>query len=90
MGSHYHVVPHTRQANLSLLMRHINGVYTQRFNPSARQGGALVPGLFKAILVHRDAYLLEACRCAELNPGTSADGGGAGRVAAVKLTGPCG
>jgi putative transposase len=32
MGNHYHFVLHTRQANLSLLMRHINGVYTQSFN----------------------------------------------------------
>ena len=32
MGNHYHFVLHTRQANLSLLMRHINGVYTQTFN----------------------------------------------------------
>lgn len=30
MGNHYHFVLHTRQANLSLLMRHINGVYTRR------------------------------------------------------------
>src|SRR3954453_10655596 len=32
MDNHYHFVLHTRQANLSLLMRHINGVYTQSFN----------------------------------------------------------
>ena len=31
MGNHYHFVLHTRQANFSLLMRHINGVYTQAF-----------------------------------------------------------
>jgi REP element-mobilizing transposase RayT len=30
-GNHYHFVLHTRQANLSRLMR-INGVYTQVFN----------------------------------------------------------
>ena len=29
MGNHYHFVLQTRQPNLSLLMRHINGVYTQ-------------------------------------------------------------
>lgn len=29
MGNHYHLVLQTRQANLSRLMRHINGVYTQ-------------------------------------------------------------
>ena len=32
MGNHYHFVLHTRKANLSKLMRHINGVYTQTFN----------------------------------------------------------
>jgi REP element-mobilizing transposase RayT len=32
MGNHCHFVAHTRRANLSLLMRHINGVYSQRFN----------------------------------------------------------
>ncbi len=32
MGNHYHFVLHTRSAYLSALMRHINGVYSQRFN----------------------------------------------------------
>jgi putative transposase len=32
MGNHYHFVLHTRQGNLSRLMRHVNGVYTQTFN----------------------------------------------------------
>ena len=32
MGNHYHFVLHTRLANLSRLMRHLNGVYTQAFN----------------------------------------------------------
>ena len=32
MGNHYHPVLHTREANLSRLMRQINGVYTQAFN----------------------------------------------------------
>ncbi|MDZ4177084.1 MAG: hypothetical protein U1D36_21750 [Hydrogenophaga sp.] len=35
MGNHYHCVIQTRLANLSLLMRHINGVFTQRFNQRA-------------------------------------------------------
>ena len=33
-GNRYHFVLGTRQANLSRLMRHINGAYTQRHNPS--------------------------------------------------------
>lgn len=68
MGNHYHFVLHTRKANLSLLMRHINGVYTQAFNRRHNKVGHLFQGRFKAILVDRDAYLLEVCRYVELNP----------------------
>jgi putative transposase len=68
MGNHYHFVVHTRQANLSLLMRQINGVYTQAFNRRHGKVGHLFQGRFKAILVDRDAYLLEVCRYVELNP----------------------
>jgi len=68
MGNHYHFVLHTRQANLSLLMRHINGVYTQSFNRRHDKVGHLFQGRFKAILVDRDAYLLEVCRYVDLNP----------------------
>ena len=58
MGNHYHFVPHTRQANLSRLMRHLNGVYTQVFNRRHGKVGHLFQGRFKAILVDRDAYLI--------------------------------
>lgn len=68
MDNHYHFVLHTRKANLSLLMRHINGVYTQSFNRRHDKVGHLFQGRFKAILVDRDAYLLEVCRYVELNP----------------------
>lgn len=68
MGNHYHFVLQTRQANLSLLMRHINGVYTQRFNRRHDKTGHLFQGRFKAILVDSEAYLVELCRYVELNP----------------------
>ena len=68
MGNHYHLVLHTRQPNLSLLMRHLNGVYTQDYNRRHGKVGHLFQGRFKAILVDRDAYLLEVCRYVELNP----------------------
>lgn len=32
MPTHYHILIQTPQANLSRAMRHINSVYTQRFN----------------------------------------------------------
>ena len=68
MGNHCHFVLHTRVANLSRLMRHLNGVYTQDFNRRHRTVGHLFQGRFKAVLVDRDAYLLEVCRYVELNP----------------------
>ena len=68
MGNHYHLVLHTREANLSRLMRQINGVYTQSFNRRHRLSGHLFQGRFKAILVDRDSYLLEVCRYVDLNP----------------------
>ena len=68
MGNHFHLVLHTRMANLSRLMRHPNGVYTQRFNRRHGLVGHLFQGRFKAILVDRDAYLLALCRYVERNP----------------------
>ena len=68
MGNHYHLVIRTRQANLSRLMRHINGVYTQTFNRRHQLTGHLFQGRFKAILVDCDSYLLEVCRYVDLNP----------------------
>ena len=49
-------------------MRQINGVYTQSFNRRHHKTGHVFQGRFKAILVDRDAYLLEVCRYVELNP----------------------
>ena len=68
MGNHCHLVLTTHGANLSALMRQLNGVYTQRFNRSHDTVGDIFQGRFKAILVDRDAYLLEVCRYVELNP----------------------
>jgi REP element-mobilizing transposase RayT len=68
MGNHYHLVLRTRQANLSTLMRHLNGVYTQRFNRRHGRVGHVFQGRFKAILVDAGAYLLALCRYVELNP----------------------
>lgn len=45
MGNHYHLVLHTRQANLSRMMRHLNGVYTQAFNRRHGLVGNLFQGL---------------------------------------------
>lgn len=68
MSNHYHLVLTTRGANLSALMRQLNGVYTQRFNRRHDKVGHVFQGRFKAILVDRDAYLMQVCRYVELNP----------------------
>ncbi|NVK43915.1 MAG: transposase [Oceanospirillaceae bacterium] len=68
MGNHYHLLIETPEGNLSQGMRQLNGVYTQRFNRQHRRVGHLLQGRYKAILVEKDAYLLELARYIVLNP----------------------
>lgn len=68
MGNHYHLVLHTRSGNLALVMRHINGVYSQAHNRRHGLVGHVFQGRFKAIFVDRDAYLMTLCRYVERNP----------------------
>ena len=68
MGNHYHFVLHTRRANLSALMHHVNGEYTRAFNRRHGVTGHVFQGRFNAVIVARDASLLEVCRYVELNP----------------------
>jgi REP element-mobilizing transposase RayT len=68
MGNHFHFVLQTELANLSRVMRHINGVYTQAFNARHDRVGHVLQGRYGAILVDSDAYLLEVSRYVELNP----------------------
>ncbi|WP_139558803.1 transposase [Methylotetracoccus oryzae] len=68
MGNHYHLLLETPEANLSHGMRRLNGVYTQAFNRRRGWSGHVLQGRYKAILVDRDAYLLELCRYVVLNP----------------------
>lgn len=68
MDNHYHLLIETPEGNLSLGMRQLNGVYTQRFNRRHGRVGHVLQGRFKAIVVDRDSYLLELCRYVVLNP----------------------
>lgn len=68
MTNHYHLVVETPEGNLSRGMRHVNGVYTQLSNRRHGRVGHLLQGRYKAILVDRDAYLLEMTRYVVLNP----------------------
>ena len=68
MDNHYHLLLETPQPNLSLGMRQLNGRYTQTFNRRHERVGHLFQGRFTAILVEKDAHLLELCRYVVLNP----------------------
>ena len=68
MDNHYHLLIETPKDNLSLGMRQLNGVYTQRFNRTHGRTGHVFQGRYKAIMVERDSYLLELARYVVLNP----------------------
>ncbi len=58
MPNHYHALVQTPDANISRAMRHLNGVYTQRYNSRHHLDGPLFRGRYKSILVSADNYLL--------------------------------
>jgi hypothetical protein len=68
MANHYHLLIKTPLGNLQRAMRHIGGVYTQRYNRSHRMDGALFRGRYKSILVDSDEYLLHLSKYIHLNP----------------------
>jgi putative transposase len=71
MNNHYHLLLQTPRGNLSRALRHLNGVYTQRFNRAHGTDGPLFRGRFKAILVDADTYLAALSRYIHLNPVTA-------------------
>ena len=68
LDNHYHILVETQDPNLSLGMRQLNGVYTQRVNIRHHRVGHLFQGRYKAILVEKNEHLLELCRYIVLNP----------------------
>lgn len=68
MDNHYHLLIETPEANLAAGMRTLNGGYTQAYNRRHGRVGHLFQGRYKAILVDREAYLLELSRYVVLNP----------------------
>lgn len=68
MGNHFHLLVRTPEANLSRAIRHLCGVYAQRFNLRHGRDGPLFRGRFKAILVEAEEYLLQVSRYIHLNP----------------------
>jgi len=68
MDNHYHLLVRTPYGNLARAMRHLDGVYTQRFNRLDVRDGPLFRGRYKAILIESDSYLLQVSRYIHLNP----------------------
>jgi len=68
MSNHYHLLIQTPEANLSRCMRHLNGIYTQRFNRYHHCGGQLFRGRYRAVLIDAEGYLLELVRYIHRNP----------------------
>lgn len=68
MPNHYHLLIKTREPNLSLGMRQLNGKYTQEFNISHKRVGHLFQGRFKSILVEEEKYKNQLIRYINLNP----------------------
>jgi putative transposase len=68
MTNHYHLLVETPNANLARGMRQLNGVYTQRFNDVHGRCGHVFQGRYKAIIVQKEAYLIELARYIVLNP----------------------
>ena len=68
MSNHYQLLLETPKANLARIMRHVNGVYTQRYNWLKKTDGSLFKGRYKSVLVDEDEYLLRLTRYIHLNP----------------------
>jgi REP-associated tyrosine transposase len=68
MDNHYHLLLSTPTGGLSRAMRHLDGIYTQRFNRVHHRDGPLFRGRYKAILVDAEEYFLSVVRYIHQNP----------------------
>ena len=68
MDNHYHLLLQTPNAGLSRAMRHLDGIYTQRFNRAHHRDGPIFRGRYKAILIDAEEYFLSVVRYVHQNP----------------------
>jgi REP element-mobilizing transposase RayT len=68
MANHYDLLIETPSPNLSLGMRALNGRYTQKYNRLHDRTGHLFEGRYRAILIQKEARLLDLHRYVVLNP----------------------
>ena len=68
MTNHFHLLLNIPEGNLQRAMRHVGGLYTQRYNRLTKTDGSLFRGRYKAILVDSDEYLLHLSQYIHRNP----------------------
>ena len=68
MDNHYHLLFQTPKGGLARAMRHLDGIYTQRFNRSHYRDGPLFRGRYKAILIDAEEYFVSVVRYIHQNP----------------------
>ena len=68
MDNHYHLLVSTPAGGLSRAMRHLDGIYTQKFNRIHHRDGPLFRGRYKAILIDAEEYFLSVVRYIHKNP----------------------
>jgi REP element-mobilizing transposase RayT len=68
LNNHYHLLLCTPEAGLSRAMRHLDGLYTQKFNRVHHRDGPLFRGRYKAILIDAEEYFLAVVRYIHNNP----------------------
>jgi putative transposase len=68
MDNHYHLLLQSKLPNLNLAMKHLNGVYTLRFNRDVKRDGPLFRRRYKSILIDKDEYFLNVNRYIHKNP----------------------
>lgn len=68
MPNHVHLVVDAATTQLSLAMRHLNGLYAQRFNREHGYRGHLFQGRFHARPIVDEPHLLRSIRYTVLNP----------------------
>ncbi len=68
LDNHYHLLLQTPEANLARVMRHLDGMYTQRCNRRYGRDSLLFRGRYAAIVVEAEPYLLAVARYIHQNP----------------------
>lgn len=71
LDNKYCLVVETPKPNLSVGMRQLNGIYTQKYNRKHNLAGHVFQGRFKAVIIEKEKYLLDICRLVVLQPATS-------------------